>query len=383
MNRSSVSTPVDLQLSASGSFNGTVTLSCSGLPAGASCAFQPSGGISPVAGSPADVTLTISTGASTPTGTFQAAINASVAGGSTRTQNLALTVSTAGGGSGTPDFSLAISNPSLTVDPSEPAVFNGTLMASGGYSSQVTISCGNPRPPVCLPSPSVLVPTAEGAPFTVTASSDVQNHFNFSIVGAGADAAHLTRSAPVELIVQFNFALNNNSDPKTVQAGETASYNLDVIPLGNGSKFPSDVNLSCSGVGLPAMSTCSFTPAQIAAGSGDTNVLLSVVTTASTATGRLHGGPQFWLPPGLSAAGVVLALGGGRKRVSRRKRAIPLLWLIALLCCLPACGGGAGSMAESPGGVGQPGTPSGNYSITVNATVGSITRSVQAVLTVK
>ena len=46
------------------------------------------------------------------------------------------------------------------------------------------------------------------------------------------------------------------------------------------------------------------------------------------------------------------------------------------IALLPACGGGNGSGA----GAGQPGTPSGDYTITVNATCGSITRSALAQL---
>ena len=50
------------------------------------------------------------------------------------------------------------------------------------------------------------------------------------------------------------------------------------------------------------------------------------------------------------------------------------------LSVIGACGGG-GSGGGS--GAGNPGTPSGNYTITVDGVVGSITRSVQVVLTVQ
>jgi hypothetical protein len=130
MNRSGVSGPVAFQVTGAGAFNQTVTLSCGGLPTGATCSFQPSSAASPISGSPATVTLTISAGATTPTGTSPITVNGSVTGGPTRTQTLSLTISAATTGS--PDFTLAVSNPSLTVNPNEPAVFNGTLTASGG-----------------------------------------------------------------------------------------------------------------------------------------------------------------------------------------------------------------------------------------------------------
>ena len=51
-NRSSVSGPVAFQVAAAGAFNQTVALSCSGLPAGATCNFQPSSSASPISGQP-------------------------------------------------------------------------------------------------------------------------------------------------------------------------------------------------------------------------------------------------------------------------------------------------------------------------------------------
>jgi hypothetical protein len=63
-------------------------------------------------------------------------------------------------------------------------------------------------------------------------------------------------------------------------------------PQGNGSTFPSNLSLSCASSGMPALSTCSFTPSQVSAGSGDTNVRRNVVTTsASGVTAQLTGRP--------------------------------------------------------------------------------------------
>lgn len=49
-----------------------------------------------------------------------------------------------------------------------------------------------------------------------------------------------------------------------------------------------------------------------------------------------------------------------------------------LLGLFAACGGSGGDPDA-----GHPGTPPGNYTVTVNGTVGTITRSVQVGLTVK
>ena len=383
-NRSSVSGPVAFQVAAAGAFNQMVALSCGGLPAGATCNFQPSSSASPISGSPSTVTLTISVGATTPLGTSQITLNGSVAGGPARTQTLSLTVST--GSTGSPNFALAISNPSLTTNPNEPAVFNGTLTASGGYSSPVNLRCSGAVPPTCAVSLTPLTPTTAGAAFTVTASSDVQNHFNFTIDATGTDPAAIDQSTPVELIVGFNFVINNLSPSQTIKAGQTASYNLDVVPLGNGSVFPGNVALSCSTASLPPLSTCSFTPSLVASGQGDTNVVLKVATIAATpTTASLPGTPyRLWYDLGLSVAGVLLAFGGLKKsRRRQNKVCLRLVMVNILLGLLVACGGGSSGGKVSGGGAGHPGTPPGPYTITVKAAVGSVTRSVDVVLTVQ
>ena len=218
-------------------------------------------------------------------------------------------------------------------------------------------------------------------------ASDTQNHFNFTIDATGTDTAHIHQSTPVELIVGFNFVINNNSTGQTIAAGQTASYNLDVAPLGNGSVFPGNVSLSCGSAGMPPLSTCTFTPSQVASGQGDTNVVLKVVTTApSPATANLGATPHL---PGydlaLSLTGVVLALGSLRQSRRRRRRLGLRMGILSLLLGLAACGGSSTSRSGNSGGgsAGHPGTPAGPYTITVSGTVGSVTRTAQVALTVQ
>ena len=170
----------------------------------------------------------------------------------------------------------------------------------------------------------------------MTASNDVQNHFNFTIDATGTDSAAIHQSTPVELIVGFNFVINNLSPSQTIKAGQTASYNLDVVPLGNGSVFPGNVALSCSTASLPPLSTCSFTPSLVASGQGDTNVVLKVATIAATpTTASLPGTPyRLWYDLGLSVAGVLLAFGGLKKsRRRQNKVCLRLAWLSSCLAC--------------------------------------------------
>jgi len=100
-------TSISLLVSALGAFNATVTLSCSSLPTGAACQFQPAASVVPSGASAAAITLNISTTSSTALGTSQVILSASTPGESAKSQTLTLTVGVA------PDYSITISNPTL------------------------------------------------------------------------------------------------------------------------------------------------------------------------------------------------------------------------------------------------------------------------------
>lgn len=466
-----ISSPVSLSVSAAGTFSGQVTLTCAGLPANAACNFQPSNVVSPTSASPAAVTLTIAISANTPTGGFQVAISASATGLATQTQNLTLNVNAS------PDYTLTISNPLLTGQANAPATFNGTLTAVNGYSSAVTLSCGagapstctpNPAsvvptaagapftvtvssgvvqayafninavgsdaaatvhsaavtftaiaapdyalaasnspltsnvntpanftgiltaingysnavtlscgtgaPPTCTPSPASLVPTAAGAPFTVMVSSGVSQAYSFNIDAVGSDNATTSHAVPVNFTAlpaqSFDFTLSITPQSVTFPAGQSALYTLDVSP--STGSFPNNVTYNCSG--LPALTKCTFNPAQIAAGATDSTVTVTVATTAAVPATRLT--PALWI--GLPLAGLLLL---PIREIKSKRRFAGVCALIAFVALSNfSCSGGL--QGNSTGGSGSPGTPAGNYSINVNVSTTSVSHSVQANLTV-
>ncbi len=490
VNRPTTSQAITFQVTASGSFSGTVTLSCGGLPAGAGCFFAPSSAVNPTLASPVTVNLTIGTSASTPPGTFPVTISANSAGApSAKTQNLTLVVRA------DPDYTLTANAGSQSTTVNQPLNLDGTLTSLNGYSSTVNLSCTGTPPPTCSVSPSSLTPTAAGAPFTVTVNSNTAATYNFNITGVGSDGAATTHGAPVSLTVNADFSLGNSSGEQTVEAGQTATYTLDFSPIGGstfgnpvtytcsslpalancsfsppqiapssgatsvtlsvattapaptgtpagtytitvsavsgsvthsttvtltvavpqatdfsvndssgpqtvkaggtanytlsflptpaGSVFPNVVTYSCSTTGFPALSTCSFNPLQIAAGSGATNVSLSIRTTAPIAMVRPGSKSSLLYALWLPLPGLVIVLAGLANSQARRKRMAPysmystlgLIFLVTVV--MTACGGGGGG-----GGGGQPGTPPGTYTITVNASSGTLTHSSQVSLTV-
>ena len=181
------SAPVSTTVSADGVFGGQVTLSCSGLPAGTACQFQPSV-VAPTSTSPVPVSLTIPTSITSPPGTYQILVSAASPGGKTKSQLLILGVNFV------PDYILAIANASLTAHVNSSAIFNGTLTAVNGYSSAVAISCATGAPANCVVNPASIVPSDVGVPFTVSVSSVVSQAFAFNINAFGGDVLSVSHS---------------------------------------------------------------------------------------------------------------------------------------------------------------------------------------------
>jgi len=129
------------QVTASGSFGLPVTLSCSGLPANASCGFSPSVTVNPTSTNPVTVTLTVSTASSTPQGTSTITVQgATSAPAAARTTTFTLTVAPP------PNFTWTSNgSTSHTVLAGQTTLaYNFTATPTGGvttFAGDVTLAC--------------------------------------------------------------------------------------------------------------------------------------------------------------------------------------------------------------------------------------------------
>ena len=150
-------------------FSAGVTLSCSGLPAGAGCSFTPP----TIPGGAGTSMVTITTGASVPANTYFVSV---VGTSTTRTHATlkTLTVTSAT----PPDFSLAPALTSTaTVAAGQTATYMLSLGAGGGFSGSVATSCsGAPATATCSVSPAtVSVGGATAATATVTVTTTARS----------------------------------------------------------------------------------------------------------------------------------------------------------------------------------------------------------------
>ena len=399
----------NFQVAAEGSFSGTVNLGCSGLPAGATPQFSvngenlaPSNAVTISPGNSPTVTMTVAASPNTPTGGSTVTLDGTVAGAPALPNPPTFTLTV------TPGFS----PPAVTATPGTTVVgqnvtWNGTLTAGSSYSGTVNLSCVGAAP-ACSFSPSSLSPSVAGTPFTVTVGSASVGTFNFSIQ---ASDGSLTLQQNVSLNVGTDVTWTDTGNSSvTVLAGQPAIYQFLATPLGSAT-FTGAVNFACAN--LPALTSCSFNPASLAAGAGKTPIALTITTAGPNQAAQVQRGdslprashsaaggkPQaansnskdgksipfglIWLSA-IPIAGIILA-GTARVKLSRASRIVVCLFALCWLAALVACGalgsGGNGTVvtiipASSQIALGE----QQNFSATVvNASSSSVTWSINPV----
>jgi hypothetical protein len=134
------------------------------------------------------------------------------------------------------------------------------------------------------------------------------------------------------------------------------------------------MTLVCSN--LPSKSACLFAPATVPTGSGQTDIVVTMTTTASSAA---IAGPRIfyaaWLPlTGLGLIAIVLPA------IPRKRRIVLLLLLTLLFTGMPVLLAGCGASSVQPDS--NTGTPKGTFTVTVIGTSGNVTNTTTFSLTV-
>jgi hypothetical protein len=362
------------------SFNGTVTLTCSGLPSGATCSANP-GAVTPTVNGTGTSTLTVNAGVSTPVGTSMVTVTG-VSGATSHSTTLTLAVQ------GPAAFTVSASNlVPATVNAGNSATSTVTVTSQNGFNAAVSLACpsGLPANATCSFSPASVTPAANGtATATLTLATKAATPVGASTVTVTGTSNALSASTTLALNVAAatDFSMTASPVSGSVSAGGSLTSTLTVTSQGG---FDSAVALTCSVSPTPALApTCALSPASVtpAAGGTATSMLSLHTTAASAALVRPAIGPDarsllaLWLPiPGIAL------LGAGLASSKRRKRLVQLLAVCAFvigLAVMVGCGGGSSS---SGGGTG--GTPSGSYTVTVTGTSGGTSHTTTVTLSVQ
>ena len=134
-----------------------------------------------------------------------------------------------------------------------------------------------------------------------------------------------------------DFTIGMNANSITVAQGQSQTIGVNIQNLG---AFSGNVgNFSCSG--LPAETTCSFSPATVAGGDGT-----STLTVTTTPAGQMrHRAENESHRIGWMAIAIFPLLGICLIGIPSwpRRGVLPLMAIVALLLTLPSCGGGGGT----------------------------------------
>ncbi len=252
-------------ITAQNGFSGSVTLSASGLPAGATATFNP-----PSVTDAGSSAVTIATTTATPPGTYTLTFTGT--SGSLQHSTSATLVVTP-----PPDFAIAANPSSLSVVVGNGTSYTATITAQNGFSGTVALSAGGlPAGATATFNPASVIDAGSSAVSITTSSSTPPGTYTLTFTGT---AGALQHSAGATLIVTPppDFAIGASPSSRTVAAGAGTSYTA-TITAQNG--FSGIVALSSSG--LPTGATANFNPASVS-GAGSSTV--SVSTSAATPPG--------------------------------------------------------------------------------------------------
>ncbi len=241
-----------------------------------------------------------------------------------------------------------------TYSTSAPLTLTATIISSGTPTGTVTFFANGtqvgPPQPVAANGTATLTNTFTTAnTYSITATYSGDSYFTSST----SPGTSIISSAPT-----FTTA-SVAAGQSTVVAGQTALYSFNLVQ----SVYAGSIAFTCSG--LPANSSCSFSPATIVAtGCSATNtVAMSIVTQqspqvipASFSFGARGAWSLLGILPGVFLATLIQLC---RRRTSLRFAQFGMaLALLLITSGLAACGS---STAIAP-------TPSGTYTVTVTAT---------------
>jgi len=185
------STSYTVAVTPSGGFTGTVNLSVSGLPAGATASFNPA---SLASGSS---TLTVTTASTTPAGSFSLTITGT-SGTLSHTASVTLVVNPPAA----PDFSVSATPASATVIQGNSTSYTVNVNASGGFTGTVNLSVsGLPSGATASFNPTSVSGSGSSTLTVRTGNNTTTGTFSLTITGTSGPLSH---TASVKLVVNVN-----------------------------------------------------------------------------------------------------------------------------------------------------------------------------------
>jgi hypothetical protein len=283
-----VSPPVSFQVTAQGSFNQSVTLSCNFSPAipGATCGFTPGTVVDPTSVSPVNVSATATVPAGTAAGNYTVTLQATTAGAPaplTTSFTLAVTA--------IQDFTVNSSTPSQTVAAGQTTgPYDLTVAPAGAagssFSGVVTLSCsGIPSGAQCNFTPNQVTPGSNSVSVVLTITTNAGSAGGTYTVTVTGTSGTLSHSITVSLTVNALNLATSQPFPASADAGSQQLAKASLTPNYSGT-----VTAQCDPSSVSGQ--CSVTPGnpiQVTAGTATTLTLtLNIPNSAAPQPSNLY-----------------------------------------------------------------------------------------------
>jgi uncharacterized repeat protein (TIGR01451 family) len=285
-----------------------------------------------------------------------------------------------------PDMTNNSSSHSTRVDP----MFTLTVTKSGTGTGSVTDSTGDLRNFNCGNVCSVSLPT--GTQAYISTNPDAGSVFagwGGACASSGLDnTCFLTMNADQKATAGFdvgpNFFLSVDTTSLALSPGTSVTTNISIAPEGgpNNNAFNNPVTLSCSVAGSAQLPTCSLSSASVTPGTNPASSTLTITAPLqSAARARVqppHSFDFLLLGPWLTLAVILVSFILLPAQTLPQKRGLCLLsgFLLAAVFLQLGCGGSGGNASRG-------GPQVRNYTVTVTAVSGSISKSVPIAVTVQ
>jgi hypothetical protein len=249
--RGATSPPVSFQVTAQGSFNQSVTLSCSFSPniSGASCAFTPGTVVNPTSASSVSMTATVTVPVGTATGNYSVTLQATTSGAPAPF---------------TTSFTMAVAlNPDFIL--SEPSAFPNvkfgstgttgpiTISSQDGFSGTVALSC-----PSTFGANSCSVTPASVNTFPATVNLIINGN-SFSTAGSYQLAVTGTSGSTTHSVdVPFDVGDYLINGPMTLSSAPAGQVAAD-LTFGSTNFYSGQVNATCDASALSG-AICTISP---------------------------------------------------------------------------------------------------------------------------
>ena len=257
---------LDVAITRSGGFTGSVTITVEGLPSGVTASALT------IPGNATTGTITLTAGATAPVGTSTITVRGTGTGVEARTATVQLTITAA------PSFSLTLNPAAISVVQGQSGSSQVNIARAGGFTGTVNLtSTGAPAGMTVAFTPAAA--TGASAAIAVNVGATVAaGAYPITIQGAGTGVANQTATLTVTVTAPVSSSIALSLAPATVsiQQGQSGTSALTIAR----TNFTGTVNLTASGA--PSGMTVSFNPA---AATGTTSTV-TVDVGAAVATGN-------------------------------------------------------------------------------------------------